>query len=523
MFATRTTERCPKAHRAALSLVLGGLGRGWLWGIAIVVTALTLLPGVYLGMRVVEAGAGESWRIYASSRTAELVTGSVALVAGVTLVAVVLGVGLAFLVERTDLPGRAIARVALALPLAIPSYIAAYAWVSTFGFQGYWAAVGVLGLGTYPYVFLPVSAALRRWNQSLEDVARTLGRGRWSTFVSVTVPHVRPSATAGALLVALYTLSDFGAVSLLRFDSFTRAIFMSYKASFDRTAAAVLAVALLAVTLVITVIEARVRGRAAEVSAAQQRAGTPARLGAWRFPALALVWGTLGLALAYPLAVVAGWTLAGRSAGLGLADLAGAAWSTVWVCAVAAAVIVVACLPIGWLGARQESRAIGLVHHCLYLAHALPGLVVALAMTFIGIRLVPSLYQRTPLLIVTYLVLFAPLAVGAIRSAVAQSARRLEEVSLTLGLGPVATFRSVTLPLAAPGVASAFLLVMLTAMKELPATLLLRPTGMETLATRLWMYTDELAYAAAAPYGLALVVAATVPTLALTIAQKERS
>ena len=323
MFATRTTERCPKAHRAALSLVLGGLGRGWLWGIAIVVTALTLLPGVYLGMRVVEAGAGESWRIYASSRTAELVTGSVALVAGVTLVAVVLGVGLAFLVERTDLPGRAIARVALALPLAIPSYIAAYAWVSTFGFQGYWAAVGVLGLGTYPYVFLPVSAALRRWNQSLEDVARTLGRGRWSTFVSVTVPHVRPSATAGALLVALYTLSDFGAVSLLRFDSFTRAIFMSYKASFDRTAAAVLAVALLAVTLVITVIEARVRGRAAEVSAAQQRAGTPARLGAWRFPALALVWGTLGLALAYPLAVVAGWTLAGRSAGA----LKGAPWS----------------------------------------------------------------------------------------------------------------------------------------------------------------------------------------------------
>ncbi len=492
----------------------------WVWTLAVVL--VTLIPGIYLVVRAGQAGLGGLVQILVESRAAELLVSSLLLVGAVTAVACVVGVILAFLVERTDLRGRRVWRVALALPLAVPSYVAAYAWVSTVGAQGFWWSVVVLGLGTYPYVFLSVSAALRRANQNAEDVARSMGLSGWAVFGRVTFPHLRPSMAAGALLVALYALSDFGAVSLLRYDSFTRAIFMSYRASFDRTTAAVLALLLMACTLAITWAEIRMRGRAARSDAVAHRTQQPLLLGAWSTPASTAAAVVLGLSLAYPLSVVTGWTFAGRSAGVDWADLGLATWSTLWICTLAAAVIVAVCLPVGWVTGRSESRASAWVQHSLYVAHALPGLVVALALVFFSVRFLEPWYQRTPVLILAYLVLFAPLAVGAIRSAVLQCPPSLEEVAGSLGLGPLATFFRVTLPLATPGVVSGFVLVLLTAMKELPATLLLKPTGVDTLATRLWMNTDNLAYAAAAPYGVALVLAAVPATLALSLAERGR-
>lgn len=456
------------------------------------------------------------------SRAAELLASSLLLVIAVTAVACVVGVGLAFLVERTDLRARWLWRVALALPLAVPSYVAAYAWVSTVGAQGFWWSVLVLGLGTYPYVFLSVSAGLRRANQNAEDVARSLGLSGWAVFRRVTFPHLRPSMAAGALLVALYALSDFGAVSLLRYDSFTRAIFMSYRASFDRTTAAVLALLLMVCTLGITWAEIRMRGRVGRSDTVAHRHQQRLTLGRWRGVAAGAAGVTIAVSLAYPLAVVVGWTLVGSSGGVNWADLGLATWSTLWICVLGAAVIVAVCLPVGWLTARSHSRASAWTQHSLYVAHALPGLVVALALVFFSVRFLEPWYQRIPVLILAYLVLFAPLAVGAIRSAVLQSSPALEDVSGSLGLAPLTTFRRVTLPLAAPGVASGFILVLLTAMKELPATLLLKPTGVDTLATRLWMYTDDLAYAAAAPYGVALVLTAVLATLALSVAEHGR-
>lgn len=488
----------------------------------LLVVLVTLIPGFYLVLRAGDAGRSELLRILSESRVGELLANSLALVVAVTALACVVGVGLAFLVERTELGGRRFWRAALALPLAVPSYVAAYAWVSTVRAQGFWWAVLILGLGTYPYVFLSVSAALRRANQNAEDVGRTLGLTGWQVFRRVTFPHLRPSMGAGALLVATYALSDFGAVSLLRYDSFTRAIFMSYRASFDRTTAAVLALVLMACTLAITWAEIRMRGRAGTSDATVHRDQQRVHLRGWATPATLTAGLVLVLSLGYPLAVVAGWSFVGRSAGIDWPDLASAAWSTVWICTVAAAVIVLVCLPVGWLTGRSRSRASAWTQHSLYVAHALPGLVVALALVFFSVRFLEPWYQRVPVLILAYLVLFAPLAVGSIRSAVLQSSPALEDVSSTLGLAPVATFLRVTMPLAAPGVLSGFVLVLLTAMKELPATLLLKPTGVDTLATRLWMHTDNLSYAAAAPYGVALVLTAILATLALTLTERGR-
>ena len=207
-----------------------------------------VLPVVYIVIRATERGWEPIEATLLRQRTLELLLRSLGLAAAVTAASLVLGVGGAWLVARTDLPGRRFWRVALGLPLAIPSYIAAWGWIGwrpdLAGWLGAWI---VLTSVSYPFVYLPVLGALRRADPALEEVARSLGRRPWQVFVGVTLPEVRIAATAGALLVGLYALSDFGAVSIMRFEGLTHVIYQSYRASFDRTPAAVLGCLLVAV------------------------------------------------------------------------------------------------------------------------------------------------------------------------------------------------------------------------------------------------------------------------------------
>lgn len=489
---------------------------------AAVAAAVALLPVAYLLVRAVSAGwpavAAAVWR----ERTLWLVLRSLALAGAVTVTAVVVGVALAWLTTRARLPGRRLWVVTAALPLAVPSFVAAYTWVSVLpgiaGFTGTWL---VLTLSTYPYVYLPVAAALRRTDPALEEVARSLGRGSARTALTVTARMVRPAAAAGGLLVALYALSDFGTPSLMRYDVFTRVIHTSYSASFDRTPAAVLSLVLVALTVLITVGEGRSRGRAqyARVGSGAARRLPEVDLGRATPVALLVTGGVAVLALGYPAVVLAYWVARGRSAGVDWSALVPAGASTVWVALLGALAATALAVPVGILAARHPRRGGRLLEHATYAGHAVPGLVVALALVFLGVRYAAPVYQRTPLLVLAYAVLFMPAVVGSVRAAVSQSAVRLEEVARSLGRSPAGVLRHVTLPLAGPGVAAGFALVMLTAMKELPATLLLRPTGLDTLATRLWTETAVGAYAGAAPYAAALVVLAAVPTFLLTAAQ----
>ena len=456
-------------------------------------------------------------------RTLWLVLRSLGLAAAVTAAALVVGVGLAWTTTRTDLPGRRAWGVLAALPLAVPSFVAAFAWISAVpSVAGFWGTFLVLSACTYPYVYLPVQAALRRADPALEEVSRSLGRSAVRTFWAVTVPQVRPAAGAGALLVALYALSDFGAPSLLRYDVFTRVIHSSYRASFDRTPAAVLSLVLVVLTIAITVAETRSRGRAAQarVGSGVNRQAPVVALGAFRPLAVTAHVAVAGIALAFPAVSLAYWLVRGSSAALDTGRLGSAAAATVWVAVLGAALTTALAVPVGILAARYPGRrGVRLLEHATYAGHALPGVVVALSLVFLGVRFAQPIYQETPLLVLAYAVLFLPAGVGAVRASVTLSPRRLEEVSRSLGQSTATTLRRVTLPLAGPGIAAGAALVLLTIMKELPATLLLRPTGMDTLATRLWTETGSGAYAAAAPYAALLVVLAAVPTFLLTRAQ----
>src|SRR5690606_37896288 len=195
--------------------------------------------------------------------------------------------------------------------------------------------------------------------------------------------------------------------------------------------------------------------------------------------------------------------------------LLGTAGTTLPVAALGAALTTVLALPVGILAARHRSRTAHLLEQAAYAGHAVPGITVALAMVFLAVRYAPELYQELPLLIAAYAMLFLPVAVAATRAAVLQSPPLLEDVARSLGRGPLRVLREVTVPLAAPGIAAGAALTFVVCMKELPATLLLHPTGMVTLATRLWAETTTASYAAAAPYAATLILIAAIPSYLL--------
>ncbi|MDG4797356.1 iron ABC transporter permease [Micromonospora sp. WMMD1082] len=485
---------------------------------AVVAVAVALIPLAYLAVRTGEAGWARITEELFTRRVLRLSVYTLGLATVVTAASVFLGVGAAFLVTRTDLPFRRAFAVLAALPLAVPTYIAAFAWVSTVdGFAGFWPAALVLTMCSYPYVYLPVIGALAGADPALEEVARSFGRNAWQVFL-VTLRQVRPAVVGGGLLVALYVLSDFGAVSILRADTFTRAIFIAFDLGFDRTGALVLSSVLVALTvLILTGVTAGHR-RDARLAPLGTVRRSPARLrlGRLRWPAVTGLVILLVLALGVTTASLGHRLAQGSSRPGTLSEVVTAAGNSLWLSFTGAALTTLLALPLGLLAARVPGRFSAILERASYLSHALPGLVIGLSLVFFGINVVYPLYQTTALLALAYAALFLPLAAASVTSAAMHAPPVLEEVARSLGSGGPAVLRRVTLPLLLPGIGAGAALVFLTCMKELPATLLLRPTGMDTLATELWTNTSVAAYAGAAPYAALLVLLSSVPTWLLT-------
>ncbi|MDO8307416.1 MAG: ABC transporter permease subunit [Actinomycetota bacterium] len=497
-----------------------------LFGAAVAAALVALIPLVYLVVRVADAGLAQVLETLARPRTVETVGTSVALTLVVVAACLLLGLPTAWLLARARVWQRRGWLVLVALPLAIPSYVAAYAWIAIFpGMSGFWAAAFVLTLVSLPYVVVPVVAALRSADPSLEEVARTLGRGPRRAFVEATLPQAWPAAAAGSLLVALYVLSDFGAVSLFRVDAFTRVIYASYRASFDRTTAAVLALVLVALAAGLVLLERRVRGRSRRFrtsGAALRPAPDVALTGRGQVGALAWLGVLIGLAIVVPVASLLIRLAEGSRRPLDVGELARAAANSAGVSLIGAALAVALAVPVALLAARYRGARVSAVETAAYSGHALPGVVVGLSLVFLTINLFPAAYQTIATLAFAYAVLFLPKSIGATRSAVAAVPPILEQTARTLGRSAFGAWRSTTLRLAWPGAAAGGLLVLLTAMKELPATLMLRPTGLDTLATELWSRTEVAAYGAAAPYALALIALAAVPAWLMSTAMHRR-
>ena len=502
---------------------------------AAIVAAAMVLPLLYLVIRAWEAGWAEISEVVFDVSSLEVLARSVLLAVVVTAVAVGIAVPLAWLTARTDLPGRRVWAVLAALPLVVPSYVGGFVLVSTLGPRGLLqdalAPLGVerlpsiyglpgatlaLALFTYPYVFLTARAALRGMDASYEEAARSLGSGRWTTFFRITLPQLRPAVVAGALLVALYALSDFGAVSLLHYDTFSAEIYIQYKSAFDRTPAAILALMLVVLVAAVLAVEYRTRGRAAYGGGGSATA-RPVPLGRWRLPALLFCGGVVSLALVLPVGVLVYWLVRGLAGGEVLDLVWESAWNSIFVSGIAAGVAVLAALPVAVLAVRFPGRVSGFVERLSYVGFALPAIALALALVFFGSNYVPVLYQTLGLLVFAYVIHFLPQAVGAIRAALLQARPSVEEAARSLGRGPLGVLTTITVPLARSGIVAGAALVFLTTMKELPATLLLGPIEFDTLATEVWNATSGAFFARAAAPALLLILISAPPLYLLTI------
>lgn len=484
---------------------------------AVLAAVASLAPLAYLIDVAFDRGVAYLWDELWQRRTLDLVVRSGLLAGAVTIASVAISVPLAWAVMRSDLVGRRVWRVVLALPLAVPSYLAAFAWISwESSLAGFWGAFLVLTAVSYPYVYLPLTAAFSRLDQALDEIATVHGRGSTMRLMSLAARQCRGTLAAGSLLVALYVLSDFGAVATMRYDAFTWVIYGAYRAGFNPTRAAVLALVLVIIALGLVAAEASARGRA--VTTMTSRAvgrHRPIRLrrnAVW-FQLLAIL--VTLVSLAFPVWRILVW-VDSYGAEDGFGDVMSALWGSVRYSVVAAVVTVMVALPIALLVARYRTRTTLLLDRSTYVTHALPGIVVAISMVFIGVRVLRPVYLEAPLLVLAYVALFLPLAVGGIRASAEQIPMGLDDVARSLGSSPMSVVRRINLPLIAPGLAAAAALVTLAAMKELPVTMLLRPTGTETLATRLWTYTTVSDYAGAGPYALAIIVFVAIPTAIAT-------
>lgn len=495
------------------------------------VAAGVAVPLVYLGVRALAADPATLAELLWRPRTLRLVRNTVGLTFGVLASTTVLALPLAWLVTRTDLPGRRLATLFGVLPLAVPGYVTAYAWLGATGdtgllaqwvglelprVSGFGGALLALSLATFPYLFLNLRAALLGLDPSLDEAARSLGASRWEVAWRVVLPQLRPAFLAGGLLVALHAMGDFGVVSLMRFETFSYAIYLQYTAAYDRVYAAALAVLLLFITVPFLVLEARLlRGRRfARLGAGAARARIQAPLGRWRLPAVGFS-GLVGLAgVGVPITTVLFWM--GRGAEPGTwGDLLAALLDSARAAAPAALLATGLALPVALLSVRHPTRLTRGFERMAYLGYATPPLAFGLALIFFALRAAPMLYQTMALLVVAYALHFLAEALGPVRSALYQAPQRLEEAARSLGRSPTRAFREVTLPLLRRGMAAGAAFVFLSVLKELPITFLLAPLGFRPLAMGVWSAAGEALFAVAAPYALALLFASTLLLLLL--------
>jgi iron(III) transport system permease protein len=486
-------------------------GREWpllLLGTAI---ALALLaPLVLIALDARSAGWGEIHRTLFRARSVMLLRNTVVLAVIVALSAATIGTAAAWLTERTVLPARRVWTVLLVLPVAVPDFIVGFAWHSFAPrLAPLLSASIVMTLGTYPLVFLPVAAALRRSDPGLDEAAQSLGVGRSATFVRVTLPLIRTAILGGCVLVVLTVISEYGAFEILRYQTFTTEIFTEFQ--FDARAAGALAIPLVLLGLLVLLIEG-ILPRRAVARTGSRRGVERVRLKRMAAPAWLGLGALVALGVGVPLATILYWMAQSRQTTLpAAATLASATWTTLSLSAWGAAVAVVLALPVALLSFRRRSVTRDIVERSTYVTKTLPGVVVALSLVFFATRYAFGLYETRGLLVAAYVVLSFPLALVCVKASVAHVPARLTDVGRSLGRGPAAVFVRVTLPLLAPGLLAGFCLVFLASVTELTATLVLAPIGVQTLATQFWAFQQNIAYGAAAPYALVMVILGLIP------------
>ncbi len=504
-----------------------------LGGLAIAVVLLAAMPLLYVIYNSLQLSTHEWLRLW-SSRLPELLWNTLSLAVLVAIGCVLLGVSSAWWIARRDFPGRKFATWLMILPLTVPTYVFAHIyttlleedgwlgrlWLGVFGdttplpdLYNIWGVTLILSLAGFSYVFLLARAALSQPTRSLEEAARIQGASTLEVFWRVNLPLLRPAIAAGLAVVVLHVLSDFGAVSMLRFQTFTLSIYLQMTGRFDYQSAAGLSLILVMLSLTFLVLERFFRSRQRYYSARHSRQQSLRR--ATRLET-SLIWLWLGfitlLAFGLPLAWMLSWSWQAWAGDIINTEFWGYVGNSLMVAIIAATLAVIAAFPVAFYNARKRSMGSQILLQFSSVGFVLPGPVIALGILSVLLAQLPFLYGGLAALLIALVIRFLPLAVQSQDAALAQLTPSVEQASRSLGAGPLETLWRVVLPMIRGGMATAWVLVFIDALKELPATLILRPTGFDTLPVRIWIEASEEMLELAAPAALMLVIG-TLPVL----------
>jgi len=506
----QAVKRIGRAHRPA-----GHLG---LIVIAGLVALFSLVPLGFIAWVTVDVGWDTVRTLVFRGRVGDLLINTVLLETATLPITTALSIALAWLIERTRLPAAGVWSWLMVTPLAVPAFVHSYAWIGIApDMHGLWSAVFISVLAYFPFIYLPIAATLRRLDPAIEDAAASLGLSPWRVFWRVVLPQLRPAILGGALLVALHLLSEYGLFVMIRFDTFATAIVDQFQSSYNSPASNMLSGVLVLCCILLLGLDGLLRGseRYARVGSGAIRPVQRHRLGVFMAPALLLPLVVTVLALGVPVFTLLRWLMIGGIK-VWQNEILGTAFGETIVLALAGGILsMLVAAPMAWLSVRAPGRLQKLLEACHYYVGSLPGVVVALALVTITVRVALPFYQTFATLIAAYILLFLPRAMVGLRASISQAPVELERAAMSLGKSPGRAVWLTTMRLAAPGAAASIALVAMGITNELTATLMLAPNGVDTLATKFWSLTSEIDYVAAAPYALLMVVLSLPLTLLL--------
>jgi iron(III) transport system permease protein len=493
--------------------------------------------------------AVDVWAHLLRTQLTELLVNTVLLLIGVGLGSLVLGTTLAWLIVHYRFPGRAFFEWALVLPLAVPAYVIGFAFLGLFDFAGpvqtllrdrlgfgvglnprsYGGVVTVMTLVFYPYVYLLARSAFVEQGAVTLETARSLGCGRLRAFREVTLPMARPALGAGTALAMMEALADFGTVSTFGYRTLTEAIYRVWYGMFDRLAATQLASVLLLFALALILLERMLRGRARYTQSRRRGHGvvSVALRGGRRAAATALCATVLVVAFLLPVAQLMAWAGPLLLTWPPVPHFNAILGRTLSLAALASLLVAVLAVMLGYAARLQPTAGVRLATQFASMGYALPGSVIAVGILVpmawfdhalvvgaeraLGLPLGLLLTGSVAGLLFAYAVRFLAVGFQTVDASLAHVPRSLDDAARSLGERTAGMLRRVHMPLLRRGLLTAFILVFVETMKEMPATLLLRPFGVDTLATQIWEWTSESLWAEAAVPALALVIAGLGP------------
>mgnify|MGYP001957013380 CR=1 FL=1 len=503
-----------------------------IWITAIVLLLGLLIPPIYLFYRSLFSDAEIVALMNRKSLWVSLLN-SFVLMATVSFTSVLISIPCAWITTRSGVKGRGVWAVAFALPLVIPTYVGGFIVVIFLGpkgmlqqmleiccgverlpsVYGLWGATFTLAIFSYPYVYLSIRSGFLKLDNSLVEVAESLGLTRTEIFFKVILRQLVPSIVAGVLLVSLYVLSDFGAVSLLRYKTLSWSIFIQYGTALDRNVAAVYSSFLIITAISLTLGEAWLQGKGRFASQNSSpymlRTGITSNIRNVMVTAFGI--GLTTISVISPMALLVYWVIRGSYRGEILSVPWIRIWNSLYVAGIGALVVTVLSIPLVYVATRHSGWIAKVISVFVPIGFALPGISVALALVFFTAQLPRWIYQTVPVMIFAYFILFISPAFGIVRNGMKSVNPYVEEASLSLGKTELTTFVKVTLPLMMPSLTSAAAMVFLLIMKELPATLILAPLNFSNLATSTWSYAIEAFFAKSALDALLLVTISTIP------------